>query len=155
MIHFTKSGLIAKPICAENINSFELYENCVEKENDFFNSTLPKWAKLPGSSSFDKFYLLDEYYVAHLVKPKDGLIKLNRTNTFGIGLDSNFEYVVGFYDWNFFLQTSNPDVVQKNMLMIKKNVYTFIYLKVNAFSELDIVVRRPHIKTFFYVGNQT
>ena len=76
---------------------------------------------------------MDQYYLAHFVKPKDGLIKLNRTNTFGIGLDSDFEYIVEFYDRNFFLISSNPDVVSKNMLMIKKNVYSFIYLKVNSF----------------------
>ena len=130
-ILFTKSGIISKPICTDNVHSFELYKKCVEKENDIYNP--PLWAKLPGSASSDKFYVLDEYYLAHFVKPKDGLLKLNRTNTFGIGLDSDFEYIVEFYDRNFFLISSNPDVVSKNMLMIKKNVYTFIYLKVNAF----------------------
>ena len=111
MISFTKSGLITKTICDGNISSIELYKKCVEKENDIFNSTITqqwkKWGKLPGSSSFDKFYLLDEYYVGHFVKPKDGLIKLNTTNTFGIGLDSNFEYIVEFHDRNFLIHTKS------------------------------------------------
>ena len=49
------------------------------KENDIFNSNLTKkWqkrGKLPKLSSFDKFYLLNKYYIAHFVKPKNGLIK--------------------------------------------------------------------------------
>ena len=68
-----------------------------------------------------------------LVKPMDGLIKLNRTNTFGIGLHSNFEYIMEFHDRNFFIQSQNPAIIKKNMLTIKKNVFIFLYLKVNAF----------------------
>ena len=87
--------------------------------------------KVPDLSPSDKFYLLDKYYVTHFIKPEDGLIMFNRTNTFGIVLDANFEYVVEFHDRNFIIPTSNPDIIPKNMLVIEKNVYTFIYLKVN------------------------
>ena len=136
VIYFTKSGLITKPICDGNISSIEIYKECVEKENDIFNSNLTKkWqkrGKLPKLSSFDKFYLLNKYYIAHFVKPKNGSIKLSRKNTFGIGLHSNFEYIMEFHDKNYFIQSQNPAIIKKNMLMIKKNVFTFLYLKVNA-----------------------
>ena len=131
MIYLTKSGNVAKPICDENISSIELYKNCVETSNDIFNTTVPPWIKFPGSLTSEKFYLLDENYVFHYVKPKDGLIKFNMTSTFGMGLDPNFEYFVEFHDRNFMLQTSNPDIVPKDILIIRKKVYTVIYLKVN------------------------
>ena len=87
---------------------------------------------ISGPSSSDRFYFLDEYFVSHFVKPKDGLIKFNRTDTFGIALDARFEYLLEFHDRNFNMPTTNPDNIPKNMLMIKKNVHTFIYLKVNT-----------------------
>ena len=128
MISVSKSGTISNPICAGNRSSIGLFKKCVENDNDIFISNAT-W--VPGSSSSDKFYLLDVFYVNHFVKPKDGLIKFNKTETFVIVLDSNFEYIMEFHDSNFVIQTSNPDIVPKNMLVIEKNVYTHIYLKVN------------------------
>ena len=128
MISLSKSDIVTKPICAGNRSSIEIYRKCVENDNNIFISNAT-W--VPGSSSSDKFYLLDELWVTHFVKPKDGLIKFNKTNTFGIVLDSNFEYIVEFHDRNFVIPTSNPDIVPKNILVIEKNVYTHIYLRVN------------------------
>ena len=128
MISVSKSGTISSPICAGNRSSIELYRKCVENDINIFISNAT-WVS--GSSSSDKFYLLDESWFNHFVKPKDGLIKFNKTETFVIVLDSNFEYIMEFHDSNFVIQTSNPDIVPKNMLVIEKNVYTHIYLKVN------------------------
>ena len=132
MIYFTKSGEVSNSICAGYRSSIELYKKCVDNNHGIFifNSTLLQQSM---NQSSDIFYFLDEYYIAHFVKPKDGLIKFNRTKTFGIALDSNFEYLLEFHDRNLNMPTTNPDIVPKNMLMIKKNVYAFIYLKVNSF----------------------
>ena len=125
--------MVTEPICAGNRSSIEIYKKCVENYNNIFNSnpTYTDWAKIPELSNSDKFYLLDESWFNHFVKPKDGLIKFNKTETFVIVLDSNLEYIMEFHDSNFVIQTSNPDIVPKNMLVIEKNVYTHIYLKVN------------------------
>ena len=86
-------------------------------------------------------------------------IKFNKTNTFGIVLDSNFEYIVEFHDRNFVIPTSNPDIVPKNMLAIEKNVYTHIYLKVNMCTNTIAVRLTPqrlkpkYLQRFFAVRN--
>ena len=88
MIYLSKSGMVTEPICAGNRSSIEIYKKCVENYNNIFNSnpSYTDWAKIPESSNSDKSYLLDEFYVGHFVKPKDRLIKFNKTNTFGTSL---------------------------------------------------------------------
>ena len=86
-----------------------------------------------GLKSLDKFNLLDDYTIYNFIDPvpEDGSIKFSPHNTFQLGLDPKFEYLVSFYDKNFMIMSMNPGIVRRNALNIKKGVFPFIYLRVN------------------------
>ena len=84
-----------------------------------------------GLKSLDKFILLDDYNICNYIHPEDGSIKFSPHNTFQLGLDPKFEYLVSFYDKNFMIMSMNPGIVRRNALNIKKGVFTYIYLRVN------------------------
>ena len=111
-------------IYAKNNNSIENLKECIKKNNVFVEN-------IYGLKSLEKFYILDQYAIYHFVQPKNGSIKFSPYNTLQLGLDPSFEYSLMFFDKNFMIMTMNPDIVRRNTVFIKKNVYPYIFIRVS------------------------
>ena len=113
----------SEALCGKNNSSIGNLKKCIKENNVIMEN-------IYGLKSLEKFYLLDQYRLYNFVQPKDGSIKFSPHNTFQLGLDPKYEYSLTFFDKIFMMLTMNPDIVKRNILNIKKGIYSYIYLRV-------------------------
>ena len=116
---------IFNKVCRKK-KSVEEFKICMDQNTKLF-------IKQINIKSFKHEILPSSFFTAQMIFPKDGSIGSNKTDyeTPTLRLDPSFEYVLRFFDKDFFLYLNNPLIVQRSTLRIKRNsTFLHVHLKV-------------------------